>query len=88
MEDLPIQAAQYLSRSLLLKRHFPRNVEEGVRYCHLLLDHYGRCNTACKCMAKKGPLWVLQRLADVADDLTLSEIKRELTSSTDLFSGS
>jgi hypothetical protein len=54
----------------------------------LLLDHYGRCNTACKCMAKKGPLWVLQRLADVADDLTLSEIKRELTSSTDLFSGS
>ena len=86
--DLSVETPEKTSTTLLLKLRKPRNLEEAIRYCKLLLEHFQTVCDAKKCkhMGKAGPSWVLQRLGhSVADKSTMQDIRHLLTTSTDLF---
>lgn len=88
MEGLPAETSEEISASRLLRLSEPRNVQEAVRYCKVLLEHFPGCDANnCKHMGKKGPAWVLKRLGrDVLEKAKMHEIRRVLTTSTNLFS--
>ena len=88
MEGLPTETPEKISASRLLRLQKPRNVQEAIRYCRSLLEHFPGCDAEnCKHMGKAGPSWVLQKLGhDGLEKLRMYEIRRVLTTSTSLFS--
>ena len=88
VEGLPATETEEMSTYRLLRLQKPRNVQEAIRYCKSLLEHFPGCDAKrCKHMGKKGPSWVLQRLShDGLEKLRMHEIRRVLTTSTNLFS--
>lgn len=89
MKNLPEKTTKEItvSHSSLLRLPEPRNVEEAVRYCKSLLEHFPGCDASkCKHMGKKGPVWVLRRLGHDLEKSKMPEIRHALTTSTSLFS--
>ena len=84
----PIETQEIIPVSCLLRLPKPRNVQEALRYCKTLLEHFLVCDANnCKHMGKKGPAWVLHRLGHaVLEKLRMHEICHALTMSTNLFS--
>jgi hypothetical protein len=89
VKDLPVETPpdwKKLPPSKLLRLSNPTNVEEAIRYCKVLVEHFSTCEEKCRHMAKAGPFWVLQHLGlDLANSATMPEIRKKLISSTNLF---
>lgn len=87
MKGLPAETPQKMGASSLLRLAAPRNVEEGVRYCKYLLEHFPGCDPSnCKHFGKKGCVWVLKKLGFDLENSKMVEIRLALTTHTTLFS--
>jgi hypothetical protein len=83
-----------VSRTATMRITKPMNVQEGIRYCKCLREHFWgyddvkACNgTDCHHMSKKGPIWVLEKLGrNVPEKSKMDVIRHILTTSGDLFS--
>jgi len=89
VQDFPVEASEVENGppSRFLRIKLPANIDQAVKYCKALVDHFKTCNgTSCKHMAKTGPLWVLKKLGHGVDSTTTwQDIHHILATSTNLF---